>query len=187
MNESVHQDQAQVVESPPALDLSLFDQQKLQRSLKHAQRSWLFRLLTLKVLPLGSLSGMRVDSADLDSCVVGLPGGWRTRNPFGSTYWAAQGMAAEAASGLFPFIYCQAATKRVNMILASCEASFVRQCKGRATFRCEGGASARAAVALTIETGERQLCEHQVIGYDSSGEVVSEWTFVWSLKVSSRG
>lgn len=165
---------------------SLFDQRSLTRSLKHAQRPILFRLMTLGVLPLGAFAGMRVDRADSESCVVSLPGGWRTRNPFGSTYWAAQGMAAEAASGFMPFIYCRAAPKPVNMILASCEAKFTRQCKGRARFFCEGGASARAAIAMTLETGERQLCEHLVIGRDPHDEVISEWSFVWSLKVSSR-
>ena len=81
----------------------------------------------------------------------------------------------------------QAAPKKVNMILASCEVSFTRMCKGRATFHCDAGETTRAAMMATIETGERQRCEHKVIGRDPQGEVVSEWTFVWSLKVSSKG
>lgn len=165
---------------------TIFKRDLLMRSLKYAKRPILFKLMNLKLIPLAAFAGMRVDSVDEDSCVVSIPGGWRTRNPFGSTYWAAQGMAAEMASGLLPFMYTQASPKKVNMILASCEAKFTRQCRGRATFSCESGPATRHAIEATIQTGERQLCEHKVIGRDPNGEVISEWDFVWSLKVSSR-
>ena len=95
-------------------------------------------------------------------------------------------MAAEAASGIIPFMYIRAAPKKVNMILASCEASFTRMCKGRATFQCNGGETTRRAIQATIDTGERQLCKHTVTGRDPDGVVISEWSFVWSLKVSSK-
>ena len=163
-----------------------FDEDMLNKAMKYMQRPWLLRLAMFKILPLGGFAGLRVDSIDKDSSVVSLPGGWGTRNPFGSTYWAAQGMAAEAASGLLPFMYCRAAPKRVNMILASCEASFTRQCRGRASFKCDGGESTRRAILTTLETGERQVCEHKVLGYDPNGELISEWTFKWSLKRSSK-
>ena len=44
----------------------------------------------------------------------------------------------------------------------------------------------RDAIYATLETGERQSFEHKVIGRDARGEVVSEWSFTWSLKVSSK-
>ena len=166
--------------------LELFNQQSLQQSIKYMQRPILFRLMTYRILPLGAFARLRVDHASYEECTVSIPGGWATRNPFGSTYWAAQGMAAEAASGLLPFMYCRAAPHKVNMILASCEAKFIRQCRGRSTFSCEGGESTRKAIIATLETGERELCTHKVIGRDTAGEIVSEWTFTWSLKRSSK-
>ena len=163
-----------------------FDEDKLLKAMKYMRRPWLLRFAMLRILPLGCFAGLRVDVIDKDSSAVSLPGGWGNRNPFGSTYWAAQGMAAEAASGLLPFMYCRAAPKRVNMILVSCEANFTRQCRGRSSFKCDGGESTRRAILATLETGERQVCEHKVLGYDPNGELISEWTFKWSLKRSSK-
>jgi len=48
-----------------------------------------------KTLPLAAFAGLRVSRLDEASCSVRLPGGWRTQNPFRSTYFGAQAMAAE--------------------------------------------------------------------------------------------
>ena len=60
---------------------------------------WGFRLNLLGKLPLAACAGLRIERLDGQTCTVGMPGGWRTRNPFGSTYFAAQTMAAEMATG----------------------------------------------------------------------------------------
>ncbi|PYQ17344.1 MAG: thioesterase, partial [Acidobacteria bacterium] len=58
---------------------------------------WLWRW---KALPLAACAGLRLVSLDAQACTVFLPGGWRTRNPFRSTYFAAQAMAAEMSTGM---------------------------------------------------------------------------------------
>ena len=58
------------------------------------------------------LAGLRVERLDAEVCVVRMPGGWRTRNPFRSTYWAAQGMAGEMSTGVMGFLMTQAACRR---------------------------------------------------------------------------
>ena len=60
---------------------------------------WGLRAYMLARLPLALAAGLRVDVLDERACSVSLPGGWRTRNPFGSTYFAAQTMAAEMSTG----------------------------------------------------------------------------------------
>ena len=52
-----------------------------------------------KTLPLAAFAGLRVVRLDEAACAVRLPGGWRTQNPFRSTYFAAQAMAAEMSTG----------------------------------------------------------------------------------------
>ena len=168
------------------MSAEIFDQAALEKAGKILMSPLKFRAFTVKDLPLAAAAGISVDHIDDNVCKVGMPGGWRTQNPFKSTYWAAQGMAAEAASGMLPFIYCEAAPEKVNMILGSCDAKFTRQCVGRSVFVCEAGHQVRDAIASTIETGKRVWCETKVQGFDSEGEQVSEWTFTWSFKVSRK-
>src|SRR3974390_244448 len=62
-------------------------------------KSWNFAGYMWAKLPLGAFSGMRLKQLDDQVCRVTLPGGWRTQNPFRSTYFAAQCMAAEMSTG----------------------------------------------------------------------------------------
>ena len=64
---------------------------------------WRFKLYLAGKLPLALAAGLRLVRLDAQECVVALPGGWRTRNPFGSTYFAAQAMAAELSTGSYSF------------------------------------------------------------------------------------
>ena len=51
---------------------------------------FLMRGYMLAKLPLALMAGLRVRELDRDRCVVTVPYGWRTTNPFRSTYFAAQ-------------------------------------------------------------------------------------------------
>ena len=164
------------------MDNEHFDPKMLQKTLKNMTRPLLFPLAAFAKMPLGFFAGLKVDFIDEDECAVSLPGGWRTQNPFQSTYWAAQGMAAEMATGLHPYAYASGCNIPVRMILAATEARFGRQCKTRAVFRCRGGDPVRTAFAETLKTGQSVSCPIEVIGEDRLGEVVSEWTFTWSLR-----
>ncbi len=164
-----------------------FSQQKLQRTLARMRRPLLLQGATLTKMPLGFFAGLKVESIDEESCIVSLPGGWRTQNPFQSTYWAAQGMAAEMATGLHPFAYSSAAAVPVRMILAATNARFGRLCKGRALFHCQAGTPVKAAILETLSSGKSVNCPIEVIGRDAEGEVVSEWTFTWSLRAKPSG
>lgn len=133
-------------------------------------------------MPLGVAAGLRVDQIDRASCTVTLPGGWRTRNPFGSMYWAAQGMAAEMATGIHGYVLCSAAPVPVRMILSGCEGSFSRMCMGRGRFVFDQGPRIEEALARTLASGEGVTCPTEVVGYDPSGVEVSRWTFTWAFR-----
>lgn len=167
------------------MDSTPFDAKRLQKTIKRMNQPLLFPMATLAKMPLGFFAGLKVDDINEEACSVSLPGGWRTQNPFQSTYWAAQGMAAEMATGLHPYAYASACPVPVRMILAGTEARFGRLCKTRAHFRCVGGPPVRAALLETLETGESVACPIEVVGENALGEVVSEWTFTWSLRAKS--
>ena len=160
----------------------VYVQKKLNKMTNLLKNPVSFRAFTLGKMPLGFLAGLHVLELDETNCKVGIPGGWRTQNPFKSMYWAAQGMAAEMAAGLHPAIYTSATDTKVNMILAKCEGRFTRQCIGKGTFVCNSGDAIRRAVAETAVSGERVPCPVIVTGHDPDGHVVSEWEFTWSFK-----
>lgn len=162
-------------------DLSL-DPNKIDAELKRMRSPLVMSAFQAAKMPLGFAAGLRVDAIDRATCRVSLPGGWRTQNPFGSMYWAAQGMAAELATGLHPFLFTRAAPVPVRMILAGCEGSFTRMCKGRGTFTFDQGAVLEAAFAETLRSGEQVLCPVHAVGHDAEGVEVSRWTFTWSFR-----
>src|SRR5262245_30905984 len=93
-----------------------------------------FRLYLLGKLPLALAAGLRLRRLDAEACEVSLPGGWRTRNPFGSTYFAAQTMAAELSTGAPAMVLVAGAPASVAFILREVRASFVKRILGRSTF-----------------------------------------------------
>ena len=146
------------------------------------RQSVLFKGFMAAKMPLGLAAGLRVGDLDAAKCTIVLPGGWRTQNPFGSTYWAAQGMAAELASGLHPFVYAQGATVPVRMILARCAGEFVRMCKTDARFEFHQGELIENAIRSTLSSGENVDCVTEVLGYDAGNELVSRWSFTWAFR-----
>jgi len=158
------------------------DSKRIHRQLGRLTTPGALAAFMLARLPLALAAGVRLDQADERNCVASLPGGWRTRNPFGTTYWAAQGMAAELATGVHGMVYCQAAPVPVRMILAGCEGQFTRGCRGRSRYVVDQGDQIRESIERTLATGESLRCPVPVIGYDSEDKQVSEWIFTWAFK-----
>lgn len=160
-------------------DVMKFDLEKTFRVLRGSIRPKIGQFFSL---PLASIAGVRIDSVDSNSAIVSLPGGWRTQNPFRSTYWAAQGMAAEMSTGLIPLAYVKSAPVPIRMILAGTSARFVKMCQGRSVFRHNAGSAVQEAMAETFRSGKSVECELSSVGYDESGDVVSDWSFIWSFR-----
>ena len=104
------------------------------------------------------------------------------QNPFKSTYWAAQGMAAEMASGVIPMAYVRAANVPIRMILAGVSGNFVKMCKGPSTFTCKVQDQVKKAMQETLTSGQSVQCNLMSVGRDSTGDTVSEWSFEWSFR-----
>jgi hypothetical protein len=58
-----------------------------------------FATWSLLKLPSAWFTGVRLVSVDTQRGVASVPYGWRSQNPFRSTYFAAQAMAAELSTG----------------------------------------------------------------------------------------
>jgi len=139
-----------------------------------------------KTLPLAAFAGLRVVRLDEEACAVRLPGGWRTQNPFRSTYFAAQAMAAEMSTGAPALVLLRDAATSVAMLVVGLRASYTKKLVGTGTFTFEDVAGMRAAVARAAASDEPQAFAGRSIGRDAGGEVVAEFEIDWSFKRRNR-
>ncbi len=140
-----------------------------------------FRLWSFWKFPASRFVGLRIDRLDDESCIVSIPGGWRSQNPFNSMYWAVQGMGAELATAGVPLAIVRSMPESVRTLVASQEAKFIKKAKGRISFTCNNGILARSAIEESLETGKSVNADITAVGQDPSGEVVSEWVFNWNF------
>lgn len=140
---------------------------------------WLWRW---KDLPLAAWAGLRLVGLDEGGCTVFLPGGWRTRNPFRSTYFAAQAMAAEMSTGLAAAVLVEGAPASVAMLLTEFHALYRKRIIGPSYFTFENLADMQAAVEKAAAGPEPHLYVARSIARDANADVCSEFAVTWSFK-----
>lgn len=133
-------------------------------------------------LPLALFAGLKVRELTAGRCAVDVPYGWRTTNPFRSTYFAAQSMAAELSTGALVMLAVQSSREPVSMLVANMSASFEKKASDTLTFTCEDGADAFAAVRETLRTGEGVTVPMKTVGRLPDGTVAATFEFVWTMK-----
>jgi hypothetical protein len=144
---------------------------------------FLLRGFMLARLPLALAAGLRVRDLDAERCVVTVPYGWRTTNPFRSTYFAALAMAAEMSTGALAMMATELEAAPVALIIVDLEANFEKKAQSLTTFTCEDGRKAFDAVAETVRTGEPATARLETAGRSPDGTVVARFfAFTWSFK-----
>ena len=156
--------------------------ERSQAARRRLLRPWNFRLYLWARLPLAAAAGLRLDRLDADGCAVSLPGGWRTRNPFGSMYFAAQSMAAEMSTGAPAMMLAEGASASVSMLVREVRGVFTRRIVGPATFTFDGMAAMRAALDRAVASGESEMLVARSTGRTPEGEPSSEFEITWSFK-----
>ncbi|MEA2694860.1 MAG: hypothetical protein QOJ16_4247 [Acidobacteriota bacterium] len=146
----------------------------------------LLRGFFLAKLPLALFAGLRVRELDEHRCATSVPYGWRTTNPFRSTYFAALSMAAELSTGALALLATELAGAPVALLIVNLTASFGKKATALTTFTCEDGAQAFDAVAATVATGEPATATLATVGRMPDGTEVARFTFTWSFKRRSR-
>src|SRR5262245_51704714 len=141
-----------------------------------------FKLHLLARLPLGLAAGLRLARLDQQECVVGLPGGWRTRNPFGSTYFAAQAMAAELSTGAPAMLLALGAPRSTALILVEIRAVFSKRIVGPALFTFSDFAAMQQAVERAAGQDEPVTFTAKSLGRAGDGVIASAFEVTWSFK-----
>jgi hypothetical protein len=147
---------------------------------------WLFLLLKL---PAALFMGVRVKVLNTEKSIVTVPYGWKSQNPFKSTYFAAQAAAAEMSTG----ILCSLAIHergKISMLITDMRAEYIKKVNKKATFTCEMGPEVFEMVQKAIDSGEGQSLTMESIGTmpgeDGNPIVVSKFYFTWSVKAKAQ-
>ncbi len=133
-------------------------------------------------LPLAAFAGLRVVRLDEARCEVALPGGWRTQNPFRSTYFAAQFMAAEMSTGAPALVLSRGGEASISMLVQDVRGRFVKKATGRTLFAFEDVAGMAAVIERAARSGEGEAFVARPSARMTDGTLVSEFEVTWTFK-----
>lgn len=141
-----------------------------------------FNLYTFFNLPSAWWSGVRVTSFDDNVAEVSVRHSWVNQNPFGSIFWAIQGMAAELSTAIFVMREIKKTGYPVSMLVINNKATFKKKAKGLIKFQCSQGLEVTKVVQNAIDNNEAKKITLKSIGKDTSGDEVSAFEFEWTIK-----
>ena len=127
--------------------------------------------------------GIRVKSVNEESCLVSVKHRWINQNPFKSMFWAVQGMAAELSTGLLLMNEIARTKKSFSMLVLNNKANFSKKATGRISFNCNQGRQIKDCLNKAISLGTPQTIWLNSSGLDSKGDIVSKFSFEWTLKL----
>jgi hypothetical protein len=139
------------------------------------------RLFLLWKLPSAWFVGIGVRFCDEQKSLVRLPYGWRSQNPFRSTYFAAQCAAGELSTGILALAHLQGKPP-VSMLVTHVEAEFLKKASATLEFTCEDGKSLEKTIERALETGEAQVFKATSIGRLPDGTEAAKVWITWSFK-----
>jgi hypothetical protein len=138
------------------------------------------------MLPAAWICGVRVDSLIEDKCVVRVKHRWINQNPFKSLYWAVQGMAAEMAGGLLLMNKINKSGQSIAMLLVGSSSVFTKKATGKILFTYDQGEDLDKLIIDAVTTKLPQAITIKTKGVNKKGDVVSEFSFEWSIKLRSK-
>ena len=137
-------------------------------------------------LPSAWICGVRLREIDEHHAVVSVPYKWLSQNPFKSTYFACQAMAAEMSTGVLSMGHVYQRNPGVSLLVTKIEGNFLKKATSRVDFTCHDGDAILNTVEKAITSGEAQTIMATSTGVNSNGETVSEFKVEWSFKVRGK-
>jgi hypothetical protein len=140
---------------------------------------WKLRFWMLRHLPMGLMTGMRLQILNETECQVVLKDRWWIHNPFGSVFWAVMGMAAELSTGALVYAY---AGRDLKFILVGMEAKFFKKVKGKSTYFCLSGPEIKRVTESLNTPGDMDVIRMPVEVKDPNDQLLAEFVFSWQLR-----
>jgi hypothetical protein len=141
-----------------------------------------FNIFLFSKLPSAYFSGVRVQKADEEKCIVTVPFKWFSQNPFKSTYFACLSMAAEMSTGVLGLAHIHGRKPGVSMLVVNIKGDFMKKAVGKTTFTCNDGAAIKQTIETAIATGEGKTITAKSTGVNEQGDVVAVFEVTWSFK-----
>lgn len=141
-----------------------------------------FSLFLFLKLPAAWWSGIKLKTLSETKSDVSIRYNWRTKNPFGSMYFACQAMAAEMASGILAFNAVNKAAGSYSMFVKNMEVDFSKKAKGTVTFTCIDGIQITQLLESLQQPGESGSLRCTSTGSDESGDLVSKFVIEWHFR-----
>jgi hypothetical protein len=156
---------------------------KFIRLLEHPVK---FMMFLFYRIPSAFFSGVRIKEITEERSVVTIPYKWFSQNPFRSTYFACQGMAAEMSTGSLAMAHSFKSDPAVSMLVVKLEAAFFKKATGVTSFLCTDGPAIKAAIENSVLTGQPQTLVAKSTGTNAAGELVAEFFITWSFKAKTK-
>lgn len=156
-----------------------------QQFLRRTNSSWQMRLFLFWKLPAAWFMGIGVRSCDGKKAVVSLPYGWRSQNPFRSTYFAAQCAAGELSTGLLCLTHLQEQPP-VSMLVTHVEAEFFKKADATLLFTCTMGEEVEELIQRVVQSGEAETLTMTSSGALPDGQLAARIIITWSFKLKKR-
>lgn len=157
---------------------------KTDHYLKLVNVPWKMRLYLLYKLPAAWFMGINVRFCDKEKSEVNLPYGWRSKNPFKSTYFAAQCAAGEFSTGILATAMLQDYPP-TSMLVTHIEAKFYKKATEMLVFSCEQGREVAETIQRAQDSGEAQTLQMVSLGKLPDGTLASEVRITWSFKTKN--
>jgi len=134
-------------------------------------------------IPIAWIAGVRFESFDRDTYQTSVELDFLNQNPFGSMFWAVEGMAAEFAGGMMLVHKIEASGKNMSSLVIKSEITFSKKAVGKIIFTCKDGKKIDKEIQRAIEKNEPRTFDLTSVGTDESGDIVAEFVFTWSIKL----
>jgi len=154
---------------------------KQEKLVRRMTNPLLYRLFAWKQLPSTAWWQVKVRAVGAAACEVEMPYGWRTQNPFSSTYFAAQCGAAELSTGALSLLHLEG-KPRTSMLVTQFDSKYYKKAADTLRFECTDGVKISEAVAGTLDDGEGRTVIAHSRAYLPEGTLASEFWVTWSFR-----
>jgi hypothetical protein len=134
-------------------------------------------------LPIAWIAGVRLESYEHGVCKTCVNHDFLNQNPFGSMFWAVQGMAAEFAGGMMLLNKIEESGQSISSLVIKSESTFHKKATGKIVFTCNQGDTIDQEIQKAVASNSPSAFELKSVGTDETGDIVAEFTFTWSIKV----